>query len=66
MIVAKKLARRAVQRNLLKRLAREAFRLRRASLPNIDLIVRLTATPRHASRRELRDDIEQLLGRLGR
>ncbi|MCB1906722.1 MAG: ribonuclease P protein component [Rhodocyclaceae bacterium] len=66
LIVAKKLARRAVQRNLMKRIAREAFRQCRAGLPTVDLIVRLTAPPQQASRRELRADLDQLLGRLRR
>ncbi|MCB1927098.1 MAG: ribonuclease P protein component [Rhodocyclaceae bacterium] len=66
LIVAKRLARRAVQRNLLKRLAREAFRLRRTSLPEFDMIVRLTSPAKDASRRDLRDDLDNLLGRLRR
>ena len=61
LVVAKKLARHAVLRNLVKRLAREIFRLRRASLPTCDIIVRLSAAPRKASRRELREELEQLL-----
>jgi len=64
LVVAKKLARRAVLRNLVKRLAREIFRLRRAALPRQDLIVRLTAPPKDATRQALREDLEQLMGRL--
>jgi ribonuclease P protein component len=40
-VVAKRLAQRAVTRNMIKRIAREAFRL--ALLPNVDCIIRLTA-----------------------
>jgi ribonuclease P protein component len=40
-VVAKRLAQRAVTRNMIKRMAREAFRL--ALLPNVDCIIRLTA-----------------------
>lgn len=63
-VVAKKLAKRAVLRNLVKRIARDLFRHRRATLPAHDLIVRLAAPPKEASRRELRDDLESLLLRL--
>ena len=38
-IVAKKNVKLAVQRNRVKRLLRESFRLRKSSLPNLDLVV---------------------------
>ena len=38
-IVAKKHVKLAVQRNRIKRLLRESFRLRHASLPNLDMVV---------------------------
>ena len=41
LIIGKKFAPHAVQRNLLKRLAREAFRRARPTLANYDLVVRL-------------------------
>ncbi|MDR2093654.1 MAG: ribonuclease P protein component [Azoarcus sp.] len=62
--VAKKLVRHANGRNLLKRIAREIFRLRREGLPACDLIVRVHAPTAKASRAELRQDLQQLLGRL--
>lgn len=37
--IAKKCARRAVDRNRLKRLVRESFRLERSGLPGLDLVV---------------------------
>lgn len=40
-VVAKRLAQRAVTRNMIKRMAREAFRM--AALPAVDCIIRLTA-----------------------
>ncbi len=40
-VVAKRLAQRAVTRNMIKRIAREAFRL--AALPNVDCIIRLSS-----------------------
>jgi ribonuclease P protein component len=45
LIVPKRLAKRAVLRNLLKRLAREAFRHSQAGLPPMDFILRLTKPP---------------------
>lgn len=65
-VAAKKLAKKAVTRNLVKRLAREHFRIVRATLPPCDLILRLSASPRGASRRELREDLQALTGRLPR
>lgn len=54
LVVAKRLARRAVLRNLVKRLARESFRLSRPELADLDIVLRLTkpltqAAPRKAS-----------------
>lgn len=63
-VVAKKLARRAVQRNLVKRLGREIFRNRRASLPPYDLILRLSAPLLGVRRADVRQDIMELLRRL--
>ena len=69
-VIAKKLAHRAVQRNLLKRLARETFRHARRELPPCDLVLRLAKPPGNsldrAARRTWRADIEQLLIRLPR
>lgn len=65
-VVAKRLARRAVERNLVKRIAREAFRMDRAALPCLDLVVRLSAPVGEASRAEIRADLLRLLGRLPR
>lgn len=45
LIVPKRLAKRAVLRNLLKRLAREAFRQAQASLPPMDYVLRLSKPP---------------------
>jgi ribonuclease P protein component len=67
LVIAKKLARRAVLRNLLKRLGREAFRYSRANLPACDLVLRLAkpvAAINRASRRLLRAEIDALLQRL--
>lgn len=45
LIVPKRLVKRAVLRNLLKRLAREAFRQSQASLPPLDFVLRLSKPP---------------------
>jgi ribonuclease P protein component len=63
-VVAKKLARRANVRNLMKRIAREMFRRHRAGLPSMDLVVRLHAPVAGATRAELNADLLQLLNRL--
>lgn len=64
LVVAKKLARRAAQRNMIKRLARESFRLRRATMPHFDVVLRLTGSPRDATRKALRDELEHLFGKV--
>lgn len=63
-VVAKKLAKRANVRNLLKRLAREQFRLRRTALPSVDMIIRLHAPVKDATRAMLNQDLAQLFARL--
>lgn len=65
-VVAKRLARRAVLRNLVKRICREVFRTRREALPCLDLVVRLSAPAAGAGRDVLREDLLVLLGRLPR
>jgi ribonuclease P protein component len=45
LIIPKRLARRAVLRNVLKRLARESFRQVLADLPAMDVVLRLAKTP---------------------
>ncbi|MBI4996483.1 MAG: ribonuclease P protein component [Rhodocyclales bacterium] len=45
LIVPKRLAKRAVLRNLLKRLAREAFRNAAPGLPPMDMVLRLAKPP---------------------
>jgi ribonuclease P protein component len=45
LIIPKRLAKRAVLRNLLKRLAREAFRYAMPGLPPMDMVLRLAKPP---------------------
>jgi ribonuclease P protein component len=73
LVIPKRLARHAVLRNLLKRLAREAFRQALPVLPAGDIVLRLAKPPVAASgpvdgaRRALwRSDIDSLLAALRR
>ena len=59
--ISRKHARRAVERNRLKRMAREALRIRRHSLPLVDIIVLSRAGVSGADRAELRAELEGLL-----
>ena len=69
LVIAKKLARRSVWRNAIKRTGREAFRLARTQLPAMDLVLRL-ANPvtaiDAASRLAWRAEIDALLAKLPR
>ena len=65
-VVAKKLAKRANTRNLVKRIARELFRRHRESLPALDMVVRLQAPVAKATRAELNQDLLALLQKLPR
>jgi ribonuclease P protein component len=75
LVVGKKFAPRAATRNLVKRIARESFRLRRAEFDGWDLLVRLStrfdkaALPSAVSpplRAIARTEIEMLLGKVAR
>jgi len=68
LIVPKRQAPLAVTRNALKRVLREAFRLRRAELPPGDLVFRLIARPEPCSltvlKRRARTEADALLRRI--
>ena len=64
LVVAKRLLRHAVDRNLVRRLARESFRLMRGQLPSRDLILRLAVAPAPIDRRALAEEIKGLLGKM--
>lgn len=73
LVIPKRLARRAVLRNQIKRLAREAFRQVLPELPAMDLVLRLTKPPLPANilvsgewRQAWRRDIDGLLAGLPR
>lgn len=64
LVVGKRLLRRSVDRNLVRRLARERFRMLRAELPSRDLVLRLAAKPLPLDRRALAEEIDGLLRKL--
>lgn len=63
-VVAKKLAKRANVRNLVKRIVRERFRRMRVELPAVDIVMRLHAPVDAATRRMINEDVVRLLERL--
>ncbi len=66
LVVGKKLLKKAVDRNRVKRIVREQFRCRRESLPPCDLIVRLAVKPSSLDGKLLAGDFVALLDRLRR
>lgn len=64
LVVGKKLLKRAVDRNKLKRIVREQFRRRRAGLPAYDLIVRLAVKPAPLDPGLVASDFAALLDKL--
>ncbi|HMV06759.1 MAG TPA: ribonuclease P protein component [Accumulibacter sp.] len=64
LVVAKRFLRRSVDRNLVRRLARESFRLLRVRLAACDFVLRLAAKPARLERRELAQEIRGLLVRM--
>ena len=66
LVVGKKLLKRAVDRNRLKRIVRDQFRQQRQRLPACDLIVRLATRPTELQSAALASDLQQLFDRLCR
>lgn len=64
LVVGKRLIKNAVGRNLIKRLARERFRLRRDGLGACDVVLRLLARPEGMDRNKISAEIDLLLDRL--
>lgn len=65
LVVAKRLLKRSVDRNLIRRLGREQFRLLRSQLPSRDLILRLSTKPTlPLDRKALAQEIDGLLRKL--
>lgn len=66
LVIGKKQLKRAVDRNKVKRIVREQFRLCRQQLPVQDLIVRLMVRPSPLDGKALADDVCRLFERLRR
>lgn len=66
LVVGKKLLKHAVDRNRLKRIVREQFRLRRPALPAMDLVVRLAVKPLPLDGKQIAEDIVALFDKLQR
>jgi len=64
LVVAKRFLRRSVDRNLVRRLVRERFRLLRSRLRSCDLVMRLAVKPLPLDRRDLAHEIEGLLSKM--
>ena len=60
LIASRKVARRAVDRNRGKRLAREAFRAVRVGLPAVDVVLQLKIDLRKADNIEIRKELDRL------
>ena len=60
LVTSKKKAKRAVDRNLVKRLARETFRLHQHQLGGLDVLVLLRSLPKEDDRIQLRAQLEAL------
>mgnify|MGYP006172564297 CR=1 FL=1 len=63
-VVAKRHLKRAHDRNLVKRLARESFRHARTGLRPLDMVLRLNSRPDSLDRKALRAELDQLFGRM--
>lgn len=66
LVVGKKQLKRAVDRNLLKRVAREVFRQTRENLPKLNLILRLGTKLKRPDSRLIAVEVSLLMGKLQR
>ncbi|MBL8396890.1 MAG: ribonuclease P protein component [Candidatus Accumulibacter sp.] len=64
LVVAKRFVRRAVDRNLLRRLGREGFRLLRPRLQACDFVLRVACKPTVIDRRLMAEEIRKLLSKM--
>lgn len=64
LVVGKKTARRAVQRNYMKRVLRELFRQGQQVLGGVDILVRPQKAFTPADFAHIRDEFQQLIGKL--
>ena len=66
LVVSSRVAHTAVSRNLHKRRIREVFRLHKAELAGLDVVVRLTSLPAGEELTVIRRDLEQVLLAVGK
>jgi len=66
MVIGKKIVRRAVDRNYVRRILREWFRTHRGQLGGIDLVVRANKPFGRQDYRRVAEELEGMLGRLRR
>ena len=66
LVVAKKVLRRAVWRNRVKRIARESFRLKGARLPAMDVVMIAKAPIATLSNQQLREHLDRLWAQASR
>ena len=66
LVVGKKQLKRAVDRNRVKRIVRENFRLQRANLPAFDLVIRLAVKPVPLDGKAIAEDLLVLFDKLKR
>ena len=66
LVAGRKAAKRAVDRNRAKRIAREAFRASRASLPSVDIVLRLRNDLRSRDNRSIRSELDHILAETSR
>ena len=63
--ISRKCARRAVDRNRIKRIVRESFRRHRAGLPSVDVVVLCRPEAARTERAELHRQLERIWARIG-
>lgn len=63
-VVGKKFIKSAVNRNLVKRIAREKFRLGHERLSGYDLVLRVIAKPSRMDRRQIATEVQTLFAKL--
>lgn len=66
LVVAKKVARLAVQRNYMKRVLRELFRLRQQQLQSVDLVIRPHRLFKHTDYPAIQQEFSDLIAQLQR
>jgi ribonuclease P protein component len=62
--VSRRVSKRAVDRNRIKRLVRESYRLVREQLPSIDILLIARSSAVNTASAELRDDLTSLWNKL--